>query len=85
MSSHVTYASKDLSILEMAFQLFQGTRLRMPFIDTGSESTTLWDRFSQKIHAVGAMLCTSTYSSPGARKDTPNSYSLGDHPMCEIH
>ena len=63
MSTHVTYASRDPLILEKAFQLLQGTGLRMPSIDTRLESTTSWDRFSQMIHAVGAVLCTSTYSS----------------------
>ena len=85
MSMHVTYASGDPSILEKAFQLLQGTGLQMLSIDTGSESTTLWDRFSQMIHTVGAVLCTSTYSSLGARKDTHDSYSSRDCLMCEIH
>ena len=85
MSVHVTYASGDPRILENAFHLLQGTELQMPSIDTGSESTTLWDRFFHMIHAVGALMCRGTYSSPSAvQKDTPDSYSSGDLPMCEI-
>ena len=84
MSAHVTYASGDPSILEKAFHLLQGTELRMPSIDTGSESTTLWDPFFHMIHTVGALLCRGTYSSPSGAKDTPDSYSSRDLPMCEI-
>ena len=84
MSVHVTYASGDPSILEKAFHLLQGKELRMPSIDTGSESTTWWDRFFHMIYAIGALLCKGTYSSPSAAKDTPDSYSLGDLPLSEI-
>ena len=61
MSAHVSYASGDPSILEKEFHLLQGTELRMPSIDTGSESTTLWDRFLYTIQTVGALLCRGTY------------------------
>ena len=84
MSAHVTYALGDPSIFEKAFHLLQGTELRMPSIDTRSELTTWWDRFFHMIHAIGALLCRGTYSSPSAVKDTPDSYSSGDLPMCEI-
>ena len=73
MSTHVTYASRDPLILEKAFQLLQGTRLWMPSIDTGPDSTTSWDHFSSKIQKVGAVLNTSSYFSPRVREDTPDS------------
>ena len=84
MSMHITYALGDPSILEKAFHLLQGTKLRMPSIDTGSESTTWWDRFFHMIHTVGALLCRGTYSSPSVAKNTPDSYSSGDLSVCEI-
>ena len=73
MSTHVTYALEDPPIFEKAFQLLQGTGLWTPSIDTGTDSTTLWDHFSLKIQKVGAMLNTSTYFNPGVREDTPDS------------
>ena len=71
-------------MLEKAFHLLQGTELWMPSIDTRSESTTWWDRFFHMIHAVGALLCRGTYSSPSAAKDTLDSYSSENLPMYEI-
>ena len=73
MSTHVTYASKDPSILEKAFQLLQGTGLWMPSIDTGTDLMISWDCFFPKIQKVGVVLNTSTYFSPRVREDTPNS------------
>ena len=77
----VTYASGDPSILKKAFHSLQGTELWMPSIDTGSESTTWWDRFFHMIHAVEALLYRGTYSSPSVAKDTPDSYSSEDLPI----
>ena len=73
MSTHVTYASGDPSILEKVFQLLQGTGLWMPSIDSKSDLTTSWDRFFPKIQKVGIVLNTSTYFSPVVREDTPDS------------